>query len=238
MKKVKSAIIVAAIITMQPAVSVAAGYELYFNNQQRVSGPDAAHYTRQQAQDNCRFNMQTKPDIAIRCVYNGQTFSERAGVQAGTGYELYFNGKRVSGSDAAGYTREQAQENCRWNVQNKPNLVIRCAYNGETFYNSDSNSGYSDNKNTNPKNCKPGRNPFDEDGCVIINQPQSPEQTGRPCSELRMEISSIQANIAHAENNSRDPRYTEEQKMKLLSDINFYRQRLNQLKSELNNCSQ
>lgn len=67
MKKAKSAFIMAVVIIMQPAVSVAAGYELYFNNQ-RVSGPDADYYTLQQAQDNCQFNMQSKPNMAIRCV--------------------------------------------------------------------------------------------------------------------------------------------------------------------------
>lgn len=240
MKKVKSAVILAVVIIMQPAVSVAAGYELYFNNQ-RVSGPDADHYTWQQAQDNCQFNMQTKPNIAIRCVYEGQAFSERPAIQDGAGYELYFNGNRVSGPDAAGYTREQAQENCQWNVQTKRDLAIRCVYNGATFYDgqlggSAANGGGSSNENNNPKPCTPGtsRNPFDEDACIIIN----PKNNGRPCNELGMEISSIEGNIEHAKNNARDPRYTEEQRRKLLSDINFYQQRLNQLKAELNNCSQ
>ena len=174
MKKVKIAVIVAAIITMQPTVSVAAGYELYFNNQ-RVSGPDADHYTRQQAQDNCQFNMQTKPNIAIRCVYGGQTFSERPVIQAGAVYELYFNGKRVSGPDAADYTPEQAQENCQWNVQTKRDLAIRCVYNGATFYDgqpvvSATDVGGSGNENNNPKPCTPGtsRNPFDEKNDVCI----------------------------------------------------------------------
>jgi len=49
------------------------------------------------------------------------------------GYQLYFDGKLVSGSDAAGYTREQAEANCRWNIQTKPHLAIRCVYNGEVF---------------------------------------------------------------------------------------------------------
>lgn len=242
MKKFKIAAIVAAIITMQPVVSVASGYELYFNNQ-RVSGPDADYYTRQQAQDNCQFNMRTKPNMAIRCVYDGQTFSERPAIQAGAGYELYFNGNRVSGPDAAGYTREQAEENCQWNVQTKRDLAIRCVYNGVTFYDDqpseiNANGGGSGNENNNPKPCTPGtsRNPFDEDGCVIIGGNQ--KKDGRPCNELHMEISSIESNIEHARNNARDPRYTEEQRRNLLSDISFYQQRLNQLKAELNNCSQ
>ncbi len=241
MKNAKNAFIMAVVIIMQPTVSVAAGYELYFNNQ-RVSGPDADYYTLQEAQDNCQFNMQTKPNMAIRCVYDGQTFSERPATQAGAGYELYFNGNRVSGPDAANYTIEQAQENCQWNVQTKRDLAIRCVYNGTTFYDGQSggstgNRGNSGDENNNPKPCTPGtsRNPFDEDACVSI---KNPKNNVRPCSELGMEISSIEGNIEHARNNSRDPRYTEEQRRNLLSDINFYQQRLNQLKAELNNCSQ
>lgn len=160
MKNAKSAFIMAVVIIMQPAVSVAAGYELYFNNQ-RVSGPDADYYTLQQAQDNCQFNMQSKPNMAIRCVYDGQTFSERPATQAGAGYELYFNGNRVSGPDAASYTIEQAQENCQWNVQTKRDLAIRCVYNGTTFYNND--------EKPRPDPCTPSqgrRNPFEEDACV------------------------------------------------------------------------
>ncbi len=52
---------------------------------------------------------------------------------AEAGYQLYFDGKLVSGPDAATYTREQAEQNCRWNMQNNSNLAIRCAYNGAIF---------------------------------------------------------------------------------------------------------
>lgn len=46
------------------------------------------------------------------------------------GYELYFDGKLVSGPDAKDYTEQQARENCRWNMQTKPNLSIGCFFNG------------------------------------------------------------------------------------------------------------
>lgn len=49
------------------------------------------------------------------------------------GYQLFFNGKLVSGADAAGYTRAQAEQNCRWNLADKPGLAIRCVYNGEVL---------------------------------------------------------------------------------------------------------
>lgn len=50
-----------------------------------------------------------------------------------TGYQLYFDGKLVSGPDAATYTREQAEQNCRSNMQTNSNFAIRCAYNGTIF---------------------------------------------------------------------------------------------------------
>jgi hypothetical protein len=51
-----------------------------------------------------------------------------------TGYRLYFDGRKVSGPDAPGYTRRQAEENCAWNVRTKPGISIRCTYNGVTFF--------------------------------------------------------------------------------------------------------
>lgn len=50
-----------------------------------------------------------------------------------SGYELYFNGKRVSGPDARHYTRRQAQDNCDWNARTKPNIVVNCFFNGAKF---------------------------------------------------------------------------------------------------------
>lgn len=41
----------------------------------RVSCPDAASTTRQQAQDNCARNRRTRPHIRIECVYEGQPLS-------------------------------------------------------------------------------------------------------------------------------------------------------------------
>jgi hypothetical protein len=51
-----------------------------------------------------------------------------------SGYRLYFDGRKVSGPDAPGYTRRQAEDNCAWNVQTKPGLSIRCTYDGVTFF--------------------------------------------------------------------------------------------------------
>lgn len=48
----------------------------------------------------------------------------------GRGYELYFDGKRVSGPDAQFYTANQASENCAWNIKTKPPISIACFYNG------------------------------------------------------------------------------------------------------------
>lgn len=52
------------------------GYRLYFDGR-LVSGPDADHYTRGQARQNCMWNADTKPNIAITCTYNGVVFFQR-----------------------------------------------------------------------------------------------------------------------------------------------------------------
>lgn len=49
------------------------------------------------------------------------------------GYQLYFDGQLVSGPDAEFYTREQAIENCNWNVQTKPDIRVGCVFNGEVL---------------------------------------------------------------------------------------------------------
>lgn len=95
--------------------------------------------------------------------------------------------------------------------------------------------------------CNPDdHSPFAEDACVNINKP-GPIPTPadrRPCDELRMEIASINRNIAHAyeafhaKNATGTFIYTEEQRRNLLSDIDFYKQRRDQLEAQLSNCSQ
>lgn len=50
-----------------------------------------------------------------------------------SGYELFFNGKRVSGPDARYYTEKQARDNCAWNVQTKPSIRVECYFNGVQF---------------------------------------------------------------------------------------------------------
>ncbi len=76
-------------------------------------------------------------------VYRYVDPTQRDRGNAKTGYQLYFDGKLVSGSDAATYTREQAEQNCRWNMQNNSNFAIRCAYNGIIFAEQNRNSGVS-----------------------------------------------------------------------------------------------
>ena len=50
----------------------------------------------------------------------------------GMGYELFWDGKRVNGPEAAFYTRQEARENCAWNKQDHPARVA-CTYNGGPF---------------------------------------------------------------------------------------------------------
>jgi hypothetical protein len=59
----------------RPVVNESIGYKLYFDGK-LVSGSDADHYTLQQAQENCGWNVKSKPNIKIRCVYNNVIFYE------------------------------------------------------------------------------------------------------------------------------------------------------------------
>jgi len=49
----------------------------------------------------------------------------------GVGYELFFNGRRVSGPEAALYSLAQAGRNCAWNRVNNASFKIECRYNGQ-----------------------------------------------------------------------------------------------------------
>lgn len=48
----------------------------------------------------------------------------------GVGFELYFDGKRVNGPDAALYSRVQASESCATSRAWYPNIRVECRYNG------------------------------------------------------------------------------------------------------------
>lgn len=50
---------------------------------------------------------------------------------ANAGYQLFFDGKLVSGPDAQHYTLAQAKENCAWNKRTKPAINVLCAFNGQ-----------------------------------------------------------------------------------------------------------
>ena len=53
----------------------------------------------------------------------------------GKGYELFFNGKLVSGPEAAFYTWEQARKNCKANDERHDGdgIKVECRYNGKRF---------------------------------------------------------------------------------------------------------
>ena len=49
------------------------------------------------------------------------------------GYELFWDGKRVNGPEAAFYSRQEARDNCAWNTRTYPRVRVTCIYNGEPF---------------------------------------------------------------------------------------------------------
>ena len=53
------------------------------------------------------------------------------GPLARAGYELFFDGVRVSGPDAQFYTHGQARDSCDWNIANQPaGIAILCLFDG------------------------------------------------------------------------------------------------------------
>ena len=51
----------------------------------------------------------------------------------GMGFELFYNGERVNGPEAAFFTRQDARDDCAWNKQSYPKIRVACTYNGEPF---------------------------------------------------------------------------------------------------------
>lgn len=55
--------------------------------------------------------------------------------QIGVGFELFYDGERVNGPDAALYTRQQANESCSTSRSWYPAVQIECRYNGAALEN-------------------------------------------------------------------------------------------------------
>lgn len=51
----------------------------------------------------------------------------------GLGYELFFDGKLVSGPEAPFMSQNEARENCEWKKKDKPQVRIECRFNGSRF---------------------------------------------------------------------------------------------------------
>jgi hypothetical protein len=53
----------------------------------------------------------------------------------GKGYELFYNGRLVSGLEAVFYTMSRSKQNCRHNADsNSDKVKVECRYNGQRFY--------------------------------------------------------------------------------------------------------
>jgi hypothetical protein len=51
----------------------------------------------------------------------------------GMGFELFWDGKRINGPEAAFYSRQEARDDCAWNARTYPRTRVTCTYNGESF---------------------------------------------------------------------------------------------------------
>jgi hypothetical protein len=51
----------------------------------------------------------------------------------GMGFELFWDGKRIDGPEAAFYSRQEARDGCAWNTRTYPRVRVTCTYNGEPF---------------------------------------------------------------------------------------------------------
>jgi hypothetical protein len=50
------------------------GFELLWDGE-RINGPEAAFYLRQEAREDCAWNTQTYPHTRVTCTYNGEPFT-------------------------------------------------------------------------------------------------------------------------------------------------------------------
>lgn len=65
----------------------------------------------------------------MRCVLG--PMDDSLGLPPRKGYRLYYNGKLVSGPGAALYTYQAAEDNCRWNRENRPGIKVGCIFHGQ-----------------------------------------------------------------------------------------------------------
>jgi hypothetical protein len=52
---------------------------------------------------------------------------------SGMGFELFYDGERVNGPEAAFFTRQDARDDCASATREYPDIRVTCAYNGEPF---------------------------------------------------------------------------------------------------------
>lgn len=64
----------------------------------------------------------------MRCLLGPMDSS--LGLPPRKGYRLYYDGKKVSGPEAALYTYQAAEDNCRWNRKHRPGIDVGCTFNG------------------------------------------------------------------------------------------------------------
>lgn len=64
----------------------------------------------------------------MRCLLG--PMDQTLGLPLRKGYRLYYNGKLVSGPEAALYTYQAAEDNCRWNRENRPGIKVGCTFHG------------------------------------------------------------------------------------------------------------
>ena len=81
------------------------------------------------------FNLEKLDFIDIEDCYLGPMNDTigKIGHLTNVGYELFFNGRLVSGAEATFYTLKQAKRNCLWNQKNQRNIDIACHYNGKVI---------------------------------------------------------------------------------------------------------
>jgi hypothetical protein len=52
---------------------------------------------------------------------------------SGMGFELFYDGERVNGPEAAFFTRQDARDDCASATREYPDIRVTCAFNGEPF---------------------------------------------------------------------------------------------------------
>ncbi len=97
------------------------GYKLFWDGKRVGNEPTCS---LEEAVINLQWNTKQYPDKDVKGYFNGVRIQA-----SGTGYELYFDGKRVGNEPTC--SLEEAVKNLQWNTKQYPDKKVTGFYNGK-----------------------------------------------------------------------------------------------------------